>query len=459
MSLNIRVNHVRKNQVFHAGDRISGIVVATGPINEDETVVELIFKGKSKTLIKQHNGESTSHYKHKVKFFRMAEVLLRGACKLESDASTAWPFTFELPRYTESGNGNPNIVYSRKANAPYAKSPHLLPPSMSVSGKKRGKACKALISYELRVSLRRSRLFSRSLRQSGSLPVVQCRSRADVDPPDPRMTTYHRAFSHATSRLLPDHASRSRSPREWISDIFTSKAPKVSFSLSARSPRILIEGQAIPIELCLVFDSANSTVSSVPEFKLARVDYEFKEYTNVRALTGFRRLDVTMEPSEIVLRRHLPLMTTTSLKDNEVVDIGAICNVGLLGVHLIPTFNSYSICRSYKAKLIVRVACAGKQFAATFQWKPVVVLPAEVDLPLEEEEERGDQVKELGKATSTGVLDFGDAADVGIGIFEAVAEGVSAFSWLVFLVEIGFGWPFCIGGVLIMLYERYFPAV
>lgn len=424
MSLGIQVHYVGK-KVSHPGDRISGIVVATGPINEDATVVEIKFKGKSQTLIKYNNGQTEVRYPDKVKFFRVVKVLFRGSCKLEKGSSTSWPFTFQLPLRTEPDQGNPDIIYSRNMTAPYAKGPHPLPPSMSVSGSARGARYKAVISYELHAELRRKALFSRSLRKSGNLPVARRRPLADGDPPDPQMTTRRREFRHATSRLLPDHAAQPRSFREWVGDTFTSKAPSVSFSLSARSPTTLTEGQAIPIELCLGFDSERSTVPSPPEFSLMAADYVLKEYTHVRGRTMFKSRDSTVEPSKVVLSRHLLFETAdTALKSNGVVDIGAIHKVALPELGLIPTFNSYSICRSYAAKLTVKMACAGKKFNARFKWTPVVLLSKEVEMP-----ENGDgepPMKELGKVSGMSVLSFGDAVEVGTGVTAAVATGLGA---------------------------------
>lgn len=201
----------------------------------------------------------------------------------------------------------------------YAQGPHSLPPTISVSGNKRGARYKPFISYEPRAELRRSAMYSRSLRKSGNLPVTQCRAQADEDHPDAQMTTQRQHFTHATSRLLPDHAPQPRSLRELVSDRFTSKAPSVSSTLSARSPKTLIEGQAIPIELCLIFDLARSTTPSPSEFSLISADYTFKEYTYIRGRTMMKRHDATVEPSTVVLTRHFLFETATTrtvLKSN-----------------------------------------------------------------------------------------------------------------------------------------------
>lgn len=222
MSLNIQVNHIRKSEVFHGGDKISGTVVATGPINEDTTIIQIKFKCKSQTRIKQSNGQHKTTYTDKVKFFKVIKILFRGACKIEIGSSTSWSFSFQLPLLAEP---TPDIVYSTTWNSPYAKAAHPLPPSISVSGSKRLREYKASISYELHAELQRNGLLSSTLRKAGALPVTQRRALAEVDP-DPQMKTLRQDFRHATSRLLPNHESKARSLREWASDTFTSKAPK-----------------------------------------------------------------------------------------------------------------------------------------------------------------------------------------------------------------------------------------
>lgn len=427
MSLNIKVDHVRKSKVFHGGDQISGFVLATGPINDNVVVVTVKFKGKSQTLIKRSNGQTTLRYADKVKFFRVVKVVYQGACNVEKGSSISWPFTFQLPERTEPDGGNPNIIYSRNMSALFAKETHPLPPSISVSGSKKGSQYKAFISYELHAELQRSARFSSTLRRSGNLPVVLCRLGSDDDTPDSQMTIRQKYFDHATSRLLPDHAQQARSLREWASDTFTSKAPRVVFSLSATCPMTLIEGEVIPIELCLVVDSAKSTVACPPEFRLIAANYIFKEYTHVRARTFVKSRDMTVKPSKVVLSRHLLSMMTPaiSLKSNEAVDIGEIHNVSLANRELLPSFNSYSICRTYGAKLIVRIECAEKIFFAEFRWKPIVLPPKSEPLP---ESGQEDSVDGLGKVSAMGVVDFGDVAELGGGIVQAVLEGLSAFN-------------------------------
>ncbi|MCJ1247615.1 hypothetical protein MMC30_004830 [Trapelia coarctata] len=426
MSLNIQVSHLRKTKVFHGGDTISGIVVATGPIKQASTIVEIKFKGTSQTLIKQQNGHNKTVYRDKAKFFRLTTVLHRGACNLEKDASESWPFTFQLPLLTEPKEGrNLGIIYSKTAGSPYAKAAHPLPPNIALSGTKHGKEYKAFISYEIRAELHRSEVFSRNLHKAGSLPVAQRRARdEDGESPDPQMTTTtSQYFMHATSRLLPDHASKLRSLREWASDVFTSKAPSIFFTLSARSPKTLIERQAIPIELRLAVNTARSTVQQWPEITLLAASYKLKAHTHIRA-RGFWDKDVDTKPSAVVMERRLVVETPENtaplkLKDCEVVDIGTLYNLTLPKGGVMPSFDSYAVSRRYAAHLTVKILCAGKKFEREFIWTPVVLLP--VVLEGDESGDEGD-IGALGKAEGIGVLEFSEAMEIGVGILEVVGN-------------------------------------
>ena len=419
MSLNFKVTHLRKSKVFHAGDTISGTVIATGPLHNGNTKVSIHFKGKSQTLIKISNGTTKTHYTDKVRFFTSSITLHTGPCHIDADTTTSWPFTFQLPLLTEPETGNPDITYSKKPL--YAKAPHPLPPSISVSGTKRGAQYKAFIAYELRAELHRDAVFSRTLKKKGALPVTQRRPYGSDDPPDPRVLARSSTFSHASSRLLPDHGEQRRSLREWARDGLTSKAPAVAFGLTASSPQTFVEGQTIPLDLVLNVDAGKSSVTVAPRFRLLAAEYKFKAHTHVRAKGIMKRFDQILEPSHVVLERKTDFTSTNTLLDNgKALDLGALLNLRLYNT--IPTFESYSICRNYAAKLKIKVECAGKTFDAEFKWKPVLVLPKAIE---KMHGDKGDSDGELSRASSIGAMSFGEAVELGALIVETVTEAVS----------------------------------
>lgn len=112
---------------------------------------------------------------------------------------------------------------------------------------------------------------------------------------------------------------------------------------------------------------------------------------------------------------------------DQVIDIGVLKKVALPKVKLIPSFNSYSLCKRSAAYLTVRMTCAGKEFFADFKWKPVTILPAEVETPDDgDEESMGARGK--AEASSLGVLEFGGAAlGVGLEILGQVSDVLGNF--------------------------------
>ena len=190
------------------------------------------------------------------------------------------------------------------------------------------------------------------------------------------------------------------------------------FSISARSPKTMIAGQMIPIELCVGIDAARSTglPAIPPEFELLEADYTFKEYMDMRG-THVREVDAS--PSTTLVHRVLTFATKKPTLDlDSFIDIGTMNRVGLPVISdklPLASFESYNICRTYAARLIVKIACAGKTFEAEFKWTPVLVLPAEV---VEEAVElRWDSYTgALGHSDDLGVLDMNDAAKMGLEI-------------------------------------------
>ena len=137
-----------------------------------------------------------------------------------------------------------------------------------------------------------------------------------------------------------------------------------------------------------------------------------------------KRFDHVLEPSQVVLERKMDFSTTnTLLEDGRTLDLGALLNLRLFNTIL--TFESYSICRNYAAKLKVKVECVGKTFDAEFKWKPVLVLPKAIE---KLSSGNGDSEGELSRASSIGALSFGEAVELGVLIAQTVTEAVSNLS-------------------------------
>ena len=112
------------------------------------------------------------------------------------------------------------------------------------------------------------------------------------------------------------------------------------------------------------------------------------------------------------------------LVSGEGFDIGALGGWSLAlpeEGRVVPTFDSYAVCRRYTAALTVRVMCAEKVFVARFKWAPVVVLAAGA------ESEDEDAVGELGKVEAVEGFWVGDAVEVGGQLLTGIMGVVGAF--------------------------------
>ena len=413
MSLDLRVAHVRKTKAFYAGDTISGTVTIKGSINAP-IILSIRFKGKSQTLIKQSNGQSTSRYTDKVRFFTLVTTLFEGECSLEPGVTSSYPFSFQLPFQTEPEKGNPDIKHSKK-DAPYAKTAHPLPPSFSVKGSTWSKKYEAKILYELRAELRYPKsTFTGTAKKKGHLPLTHCRLSAE--PPDPQPVTHRETFTHSSSKLLPNRAKESRSFKQWASDTFSNSAPSATFTLSATAPTALLEGQIIPIRLCYAFDPKRSTgLDAPPELKLLSACYEVKEYDHVRGHSMF--LESTAEKSKVISTKSM--LCGDTLKSDVAYDIGEAKQLRLPESKLVPSFGSYAVCRRYGATLNVRFEYGGKEFNPVYKWKPVILLPSGVK-DEEGDEGEGEGGRRLSRSSSIGALSFGEGMELGGQLVEAV---------------------------------------
>ena len=195
----------------------------------------------------------------------------------------------------------------------------------------------------------------------------------------------------------------------------------MSFALAASSPQTFVEGQTIPVELHVDVDVAKSSAAIEPRFRLLAAEYKFKAHTHVRAKGIMKRFDQIVVPSHVVLERKMDFSTSNIiLEDGKVLDLGTLLNLRLYNT--ISTFESYSICRQYAAKLKVKVECVGKTFDAEFKWKPVLVLPKAI-----EKLHKGSNgsEEELSRASSIGAMSFGEAVELGALIVETVGNAVS----------------------------------
>lgn len=413
MSLNIKVLHLRSNQVFHPGDQISGHVIATGPIKDKNTSIMINFTGSAKVKLKV-DGTKVPYFDEHA-YFSFHKALFRGPCNVDEGSSASWPFKFELPsdpRKIEKSlepimmrNGDRSCDAERNPYKLAVQKAAPLPPSFSISGSQGGMVTntvnyKGSVSYEVCAELQRGKTFTRTWRAKGGLPVTLCRPLARTEEADIRNSkevTRLESFLHSSSRLQAGREDQSRSLRQWTSDALSrGKTPRVYFRLSARMPTVLIRGNEIPLHLSLKIEQGGAkarggteqlTTATPPlQFEFLTARYEFKALTKLDA--SYLWSSHETEVSDVIFSCELKIDPEQTIwtGEEEPIEIERQMAIPPKAKKIVPSFKAKHIERYYFAKLIMEVKVGGKKFEAKFRWAPVTVLTEELERPDEGEE-------------------------------------------------------------------------
>lgn len=403
MSLNIKVLHLRCNQVFHPGDQVSGYVVATGPIKDDNTSVWIRFTGSANVKLKVDGTKVPYFDEHS--YFSFYKVLFRGPCNVEEGCSASWPFKFELPLDPKKVKNplEPKKIERNPFKLAVQSDAHL-PPSFSISGSKGSLVTntvnyKGSVSYEMCAELQRSKTFTRTWRAKGGLPVTLCRPlarTAEADIGNSKEVTRFESFSHSSSRLQAGREDQSRSLRQWTTDTLSrGKIPRVYFRLSARMPTMLIRGNAIPLRLSLKIERGRpkarggteqlTTATPPLQFEFLTARYEFRSVTKLEA--SYLWSSHETEASDVIFRHELKIDPAETIwtGEEEPIEIERQVTIPPEAKKIVPSFKTKYIERYYFAKLTLEVKVGGKKFEAKFRWAPVTMLTDEVETPDEGE--------------------------------------------------------------------------
>jgi hypothetical protein len=352
LPLEIKIYHVRNAKVFYSGDNVSGFVEVRGPLKIPNAIVKIGFTGSSET--EQQVGKSMFIDKA---VFLQRTIHFNRDVDIERGATQTWPFTFELLVKTEPASGNARITYSRDAN--YAMAAHPIPPSVAISKPQWA----AHVRYRLHAKL--------GMREhTGDVTIVPSKAQTDNGPLDAQLNVQSKAFTHVSSRLLPEQAHHRRSINKWFNDKFASGTPRAVFSITMRTAQTLIAGQDIPIQLKLVYDVEESILPSLPELRLLELKYKIRACTNIVSRSLLFSQEKQVAAYNTVFIRHLPL-TSLFLVNGENLDVGL--RRLSLDTALIPSFTTYNIRRRYEAQIAIVFECGGKQMTAEFLWKQLKI--------------------------------------------------------------------------------------
>ena len=433
MSLKIQVLHLRSNKVFYPGDPVSGHVTATGPLNDENTSVNMAFVGRAKVKLKIHNQKVPYSDSHD--YFSFQSCLFRGPCKTEEGSSATWPFKLELPvapaqPKLEVGDGK-NAEQNRSPFIPILQKETPLPPTFFIEGDAGMFAMtycekyKGSVAYKLLAELHRSKTFARMKRAKGGVPVTLCQTKTQAEEVDgeARVVALRRTFEHTSSRLQAGREEQSRSLRQWTTDSFTKKAPRIYARVSAQAPTLLLQGKAIQIWLGLSIERSRTTAVPPLQFKFVTARFEFKPVTRMSA--SYAWAHKTADPSDVVFACDLNIEPAETVWTGDDEPITIKRNVLPPKRSIVPSFRAKYIDRSYFAKLTVGLEVGGKRFDEKFRWSPVTLVTKEVETPGE-----GDEiVAALDEEPSMAVIGTEEGAEWGFealkGIIEIVGDIVN----------------------------------
>jgi len=377
MSIEIRTYPLRTSNVYYGGEEVSGFLLVKGPLNIADATVKVTFRGGSEAVQVIRNRE----LKDKQIFFSTTQVIFEGTLDLQQDNSQTIPFKFTLPETTAAW-GQQKIKLSPKKDL-YAQEPHLLPPSLALSGGfPHGWSVHILYCLEAEVDGKFAMRELRGRRKiTGAIAVVPSpyETKYLLDHADTQSDAVQsKKVTHISSRLLEGNTDKRRSMSTWFSDKFASSSPKAVFSFTARTATTLSAGQDIPIQITLNYDEKASNLPSIPTFTLLELKYKIKAITNLVS-RGTLAPDMYIEDHTSVFKRQFRFAQMT-LTNGQPVDIGYIDTErgGLryvaLDAALVSPFMSYNVSRRYYAEVEMVFECGGKKMTAKFGWPKIDIV-------------------------------------------------------------------------------------
>ncbi len=238
---------------------------------------------------------------------------------------------------------------------------------------------KASVAYKLCAELRRSNASPRIKRAKGAIPVTLCRTKAEVegDDGDVKAKIHFQSFEHSSSRLQAGREEQSRSFREWTTDSFTKKAPRIHFRISAHAPTVLLQDSVVPIKFAIVVDRNLTTAAPPLQFKFVTARFEFKTLTQLKA--SYLWANFTAEPSEVVFAVDWNIQGGETIWKGEEGPIIIKRDVVPPKGSITPSFRAKYIDRSYFIKVNLVIELGGKRFEAKYRWTPVTLITKEVE--------------------------------------------------------------------------------
>ena len=355
------------NQVYTCGQKVKGTVVWR-PSSYAFARIELQFKGVVETRVEHSSMESSSTARGKASLFEYSCIL--SPTLIQNNHETrSWPFEFDFPYEAQ-----PVLT-----NSPWSEHHgfhcfpgHPLPPSwvspyglQSISYYIEVIAHKASSAFHSKVKDRMTLFFSPS---------------RDVEHPDPQQYTQNIYLTRSSRKLDSALTENPRNFKDTARRLFGSSIPSEPLScfvINSEVPRVACVNGLLPIIVGIEHDLAKSTSREIPVVYLNSILARLTEYTNVRA-PNFSKSDLSShtkssESKIIIAQKHSmrePMLERMCLaKDIRGLDLR-------IGQSIAPSFQTYSVTRTYSIKVVIKVSCVGKEYDLELAKHKLLILPA-----------------------------------------------------------------------------------
>ncbi|KAI4158996.1 MAG: hypothetical protein LQ342_006969 [Letrouitia transgressa] len=370
---------------YKPGSVVSGLVEFPVDRDYDVEILMVSFTGRLKTKITESSGNnSKTRHRGRVQLFRVDQTLFKGPYTMHGKQKFPFHFSFPhtcntYPRYPLSDYFQPSQLFNDNKDQP-------LPASFqyySTAGFTRPEV-DAYISYELEAKLFTGKTFGGDATATQRLMLTRDRL---VEVPDPSLTTRTHKFSMRSKYLLPEFRDRRPSLKEKLSVSFHSwEMPVTVFNIGLVMPKVVVEGQRMPLFLNLEHDIESSTAPAPPIIYLRKIKWEIQARTYVRCVSAsmfhssdamelseddFRIADCAFSEHSVPLSEHMNLVELLAGHD---------CSMRP-ATTLAPSFKSFNISRSYRMNVKLSIECARQKLSYTFSEPEVVLLSRDYSPP------------------------------------------------------------------------------
>ena len=349
------------------GSTLAGTVFLCGKKDINVQYITITLQAKCMTEVSKTNGHSewsnSAKYYGEVPLLHLKQELFTGPYTLHPGHS--WPFVFTLPSQC---NVQPDDHFKQQ-RGPFNSDPdQSLPPSFADSHPSIRRSAQSSIQYELEARLggSRSKIWANGdVAYVSELDFTTFRS---VQQPDPQPNLKKQTIACHSLHLQPGYEEATLTLKERLKSMRKSKLPVAAFKLYVQLPTIGVAGQPPQVFLKLEHDPESSTSPAPPIVLLKKCSLHLEACTLIECIRNsmLRGSDVQRSWRDDYVIASVDfsknMVAAPALTDE--FNLSDVMSTRKLSK--IPSFNTFSIRRTYRLRLKVSVECAHKTFKADF---------------------------------------------------------------------------------------------